>query len=82
VGVLSQIVDFGPNSFGLNLMMDAPIDPGDSGGPVLNADGLIVGMARAVRVQTTGGQRVVGTFYAVHADEIKTALPLLKKYLR
>ncbi len=82
VGVLSQIIDFGPSSFGLNLMMDAPIDPGDSGGPVVNADGLVIGMARAVRVQTTGGQRVVGTFYAIHVDEIKIVLPLLKEHVR
>ena len=35
-GILSQITNFGAQSYGRNLEMDAPIDPGDSGGPVLN----------------------------------------------
>ena len=79
VGVLSQIIDFGSANEGLNLMMGTPIDPGDSGGPVLNPDGLVVGMTRAVLEQTASGQRVVGTFYAVHIDDIRDALPALKE---
>ena len=78
LGALSQIIDFGSDSLGLNLIMDAPIDPGDSGGPVLNPDGLVVGMVRAVLERTVSGQRVVGTFYAVHVDEIQAALPPLR----
>ena len=38
-GILSQITNFGAQSYGRNLEMDAPIDPGDSGGPVLNTAG-------------------------------------------
>ena len=34
-------------------------------------------MVRAA-VERTGGQRVVGTFYAVHVDELRAALPALK----
>jgi putative serine protease PepD len=59
--------------------MDTPVDPGDSGGPVLDASGEVVGMTRAVAEQTVGGQRVVGTFYAVHIDEILDSLPDLKQ---
>jgi hypothetical protein len=36
-------------------------------------------MARAVQETTNRGQRVVGTFYAVHIDEIRAALPALKR---
>jgi hypothetical protein len=36
-------------------------------------------MVRAVQERTVGGQRVVGTFYAVHVDEIRVALPALKR---
>lgn len=79
VGVLSQEVNFGNRSHGRNLVMDTPVDPGDSGGPVLNTDGEVVGMSRAVLESTNQGQRVVGTFYAVHIDEIRTALPALKR---
>ena len=73
-GILSQITNFGPQSYGRNLEMDAPIDPGDSGGPVLNTAGEVVGMVRAAARHTPGGGQVVGTFYAVHADEIRAAL--------
>ena len=73
-GILSQITNFGAQSYGRNLEMDAPIDPGDSGGPVLNTDGEVVGMVRAAARRTPGGGRLVGTFYAVHADEIRAAV--------
>lgn len=79
VGVLSQVIDFGGSGAGLNLVLDAALDPGDSGGPILNSDGLVVGMARAARVRTGSGQRVVGTFFAVHIDEIRASLSMLKK---
>ena len=73
-GILSQITNFGAQSYGRNLEMDAPIDPGDSGGPVLNTSGEVVGMVRAAARRTPGGGRLVGTFYAVHADEIRAVL--------
>ena len=73
-GILSQITNFGAQSYGRNLEMDAPIDPGDSGGPVLNTSGEVVGMVRAAARRTPGGVQVVGTFYAVHADEIRAAV--------
>ena len=77
VGVLSQITNFGPQSYGLNLAIDAPVDPGDSGGPILNQAGEVIGMVRLARLNT-GGQRVVGTFFGVHIDEIRKALPSLE----
>ena len=76
VGVLSQVTRIGDTR---ELKIDAPVDPGDSGGPVLNLRGEVVGMVRAAQEQTAGGQRVVGTFFAVHIDEIRDALPGLKR---
>ena len=73
-GILSQITSFGADSYGRNLEMDAAIDPGDSGGPVLNTAGEVVGMVRAAARQSDQGARIIGTFYAVHADEIRAAL--------
>ena len=73
-GILSQITNFGPESYGRNLEMDAAIDPGDSGGPVLNGQGEVIGMIRAAARRSESGATVVGTFYAVHADEIRAAL--------
>ena len=78
VGVLSQVINFGASGLGLNLIMDVPVDPGDSGGPVLDSDGQVVGMVWAVQELTVGGRRVVGTFFAVHVDGIRNALPNLK----
>ena len=79
-GILSQITNFGPDSYGRNLEMDAAIDPGDSGGPVLNANGEVIGMTRAAARRTEQGSTVVGTFYAVHADEIRAALAEIRNH--
>ena len=81
VGVLSLIIDLGPQSGGFILVMDVPVDPGDSGGPVVNAKGEVIGMTRGVVERSSAGQRVVGTFYAVHINEVKRSLPALKSGL-
>jgi S1-C subfamily serine protease len=76
-GVLSQIVDFGSQG-GRRLQVDAAMDPGDSGGPVLDANGMVVGMNQSVLERTEAGRRVVGIFYAVHVVEIKRLLTSYK----
>lgn len=77
-GVLSYFTPLSSSNDPRNLVMDAPIDPGDSGGPVLNEHGRVVGVNRAVQISTESGARVVGTFFAVHVDELRAALPSLR----
>ena len=79
LGSISDIANFSSIGLGLNLVMDAAVDPGDSGGPVLDQRGKVIGMTRAVQTQTDSGQRVVGTFYAVHVDEIRSILDFLRR---
>ena len=72
-GVLSAIVSFGDQG-GRRLRIDAVVDPGDSGGPVLDTSGNVVGMNKGVDETTESGRRIVGIFYAVHMEEIETLL--------
>lgn len=72
-GVLSSIVSFGDQG-GRRLRIDAAVDPGDSGGPVLDTLGRVVGMSKAVVEIDETGRRIVGIFYAVHTEEIEALL--------
>ena len=70
VGILSQVAT-GP--WGNILVLDVPIDPGDSGGPVLNPDGLVVGIVIGAQ------KRAIGASFALDVGEIRAALPALKR---
>ncbi|MDE2899923.1 MAG: trypsin-like peptidase domain-containing protein, partial [Chloroflexota bacterium] len=72
-GVLSAIVEFGDQG-GRRLRIDAVVDPGDSGGPVMDTLGRVVGMSKGVDETTESGRLIVGIFYAVHMEEIETLL--------
>ena len=58
--------------------MDVPVDIGDSGGPVFNSQGEVVGMVRALGLESPRGPRAIGSAFAVHIDEIRDALEALK----
>ena len=76
-GIFSQIVDF-ESQGGRRLQLDAVMDPGDSGGPVLDVNGMVIGMNQSVLERTESGRRVVGVFYAVHVDEIQRLLGIYR----
>jgi len=77
VGVLTRLITVNA-SLGEGFEMDAPVDPGDSGGPILNRNGEVIGISRAVVIATSAGARVVGTFLAIAIDEVHRALPGLR----
>ena len=52
------------------IVIDATVDPGDSGGPVLNSDGQVIGMTRSVDE---------GTLFAIPVDEIHDSLSALTR---
>jgi len=56
------------------IQTDAAINPGNSGGPLLNADGLVIGVNTAIRT-TTGGSTGVG--FAVPVNLVKRVIPHL-----
>lgn len=77
IGVLTRVYTL-DSRLGEGFEMDVAIDPGDSGGPVLNRDGEVVGISRAVVISTASGQRVIGTFLAISIGEVHRALPDLR----
>jgi S1-C subfamily serine protease len=57
------------------LQTDAAINPGNSGGPLLDANGLVIGINTAIESSATGA---VGIGFAVPSNVAQTALPELK----
>ena len=77
VGVRTGIIDVGTSSTPVNnLVVDIPLDPGDSGGPVLASDGSLVGMTRATALGSLG--RELGFAFIISIDEIEKSLVALR----
>ena len=56
---------------------DAPLNPGNSGGPLLNADGELVGVNTAILTEL-GGQPIQGQGYAIGVDRVKEVVAELR----
>lgn len=58
---------------------DAAINPGNSGGPLLDLDGMLVGVNSAGRRLTPEGAVVQGQNYAIGVDRVKRVTAVLRK---
>jgi S1-C subfamily serine protease len=67
-----------PNGFAIDkvIQTDAPVNPGNSGGPLLNANGKVVGVNSQIAT-AGGGQGNVGIAFAIPANTVKDILPQL-----
>jgi S1-C subfamily serine protease len=60
------------------IQFSAPINPGNSGGPLLNSNGLVVGITTATATDTSGSS-AQGLGFAIPSDTIARELPYLIK---
>jgi S1-C subfamily serine protease len=56
------------------IQTDTPVEPGDSGGPLLNAGGVVIGMNTAI---VSGTDKLSGIGFAIPSNTITTIVPIL-----
>jgi serine protease Do len=74
LGITDREAVVGPKNYRSFMQTDAAIHPGNSGGPVLNTSGQVVGMA------TASDTRVTGVGYVIPINRIKDIFPMLKSH--
>ena len=76
----SERADEGDDSGGVGIVVfDADADPGDSGGPVVDLQGNVVGITFGAVVSTPGGKRVIGQQQATSIESINQVWSTLKQ---
>ena len=73
-GIVSSKRTFGINEY---LQTDAAVNPGNSGGPVINAAGQVVGVTSA-RITGDPDEAIQGVGLAITANQVLEVLPILK----
>ena len=70
-----------PNGFTVAhaIQTDAALNPGNSGGPVLDASGDLVGIADQIATGTSGADSYTGVGFAVPIDAVKSGLSKLEQ---
>jgi putative serine protease PepD len=66
-----------PNNFTINdvIQTDAPVNPGNSGGPLLDAAGNVIGVVSQIQSENGGN---IGIGYAVPSDTVRDVVDTLK----
>jgi serine protease Do len=78
MGVVSSVArQVEPDSPTIYIQTDAPINPGSSGGPLVNVDGELVGLSTFIMTASGGSQ---GLGFAIPSAIVATAFPQLRKY--
>jgi serine protease Do len=78
MGVVSSVArQVEPDSPTVYIQTDAPINPGSSGGPLVNIDGELVGLSTFILTASGGSQ---GLGFAIPSAIVATAFPQLRKY--
>ncbi len=76
-GIVSAVArDIGAGPYDRFIQIDAPINQGNSGGPLFSQDGKVIGMNTAI-FSPTGGS--VGIGFAIPSDTIRTVAAQLEK---
>ena len=70
-----------PNNFQIDVVLqtDAPINPGTSGGPLIDATGKVIGINSQIATGGSASQGSVGIGFAVPIDTAKQIIPDLKQ---
>jgi S1-C subfamily serine protease len=77
VGVISGLNRSIGNLTGM-IQTDAALNPGNSGGPLLNANGAVIGINTAIETGTTSSTGARGIGFAVPSNIAKNAIPDLE----
>ncbi len=77
VGVVSATHRY-QNNYTDAIQTDAPVNPGNSGGPLMTLDGLVVGINGQIATRF-GTRSNTGIGYAIPANQIRRFLPILKE---
>jgi putative serine protease PepD len=69
-----------PNGFSIDkvIQTDAAVNPGNSGGPLLNAKGQVIGVNSQIATAAGGGEGNVGIAFSIPSNTVKQVLPELE----